>query len=305
MAFQAAYYTLYGRTESTYEPAMTKSFLHGRTEAIRTVQPESVKFTQIFCSEATLEEKVEALRVACKRHTDLTRECSKGLGQDRLLYALATIAKDPALGAEKALDNSQAMVEGQTHRRTSSSAGDVVMPAIFRDPGYATLGHSTLSTSNCGNPCLRLFGFGAVVPDGFGIGYIIKDDAISICASSKHLQTQRFLDTLRAYLHEIQRMLKQLQREATRKPNGIVSRKIGRVYAQGSPLDPACFDADASLRSAVTIYPQSPPAETAEESDLFGGYGFYESSFAALDKLLQESRKKKPSVGTKIAVLDY
>ena len=36
MAFQAAYYSLYGRVENTYEPAMTKAFLHGRTEAIRT-----------------------------------------------------------------------------------------------------------------------------------------------------------------------------------------------------------------------------------------------------------------------------
>jgi carnitine O-acetyltransferase len=66
MAFQAAYYGLYGtwisslraisaadaslvsgRVESTYEPAMTKAFLHGRTEAIRTVQPESVHFVKV------------------------------------------------------------------------------------------------------------------------------------------------------------------------------------------------------------------------------------------------------------------
>lgn len=36
-----------GRTECTYEPAMTKAFLHGRTEAIRTVQPASVNFTRV------------------------------------------------------------------------------------------------------------------------------------------------------------------------------------------------------------------------------------------------------------------
>lgn len=36
-----------GRVESTYEPAMTKAFLHGRTEAIRTVQPESVHFVKV------------------------------------------------------------------------------------------------------------------------------------------------------------------------------------------------------------------------------------------------------------------
>ena len=48
------------------------------------------------------------------------------------------------------------------------------LPALFRDAGWATLNHTTLSTSNCGNPALRLFGFGAVVPDGFGIGYIVR-----------------------------------------------------------------------------------------------------------------------------------
>lgn len=47
MAFQAAYFGLYGRIECVYEPAMTKAFLHGRTEAIRSTQPESVEFTKV------------------------------------------------------------------------------------------------------------------------------------------------------------------------------------------------------------------------------------------------------------------
>ena len=47
MAYQAAYYGLYGRIECVYEPAMTKSFLHGRTEAIRTVQPHTVEFIKV------------------------------------------------------------------------------------------------------------------------------------------------------------------------------------------------------------------------------------------------------------------
>ncbi len=36
-----------GRIECVYEPAMTKTFLHGRTEAIRSIQPESVAFTKV------------------------------------------------------------------------------------------------------------------------------------------------------------------------------------------------------------------------------------------------------------------
>lgn len=120
---------------------------------------------------------MDALKTACKRHVDLTRECSKGLGQDRLLYALAAVAKDPTLGNEDPNDMTPINGQEKVDSRSGSDSDDEIsppMPAIFRDSGYSTINHSVLSTSNCGNPCLRMFGFGAVVPDGFGIGYIIK-----------------------------------------------------------------------------------------------------------------------------------
>ncbi|CAD6972734.1 unnamed protein product [Tilletia controversa] len=213
MAFQAAYYAMYGRAACTYEPAMVKHFRRGRTEAIRTVQGESVRFTRTFyppgsaaglgkdlrqsgstigkkgsssswgsTATATADQRIGALRKACEGHTKLTRECSKGLGHDRHLYAMYELWKKMQVEkGEKA----------------------AVAPALFRDAGYATLSATIISTSNCGNPALRLFGFGPVNPSGFGIGYIIKDDEIAICASSKHLQTARFLDTLSAYLSQV------------------------------------------------------------------------------------------------------
>ena len=77
------YYNLYGRTECTYEPAMTKAFAHGRTEAIRTVTPEVVKFVQTFNSDVSASEKITTLRAACDYHSKLSKDCSKGLGHDR------------------------------------------------------------------------------------------------------------------------------------------------------------------------------------------------------------------------------
>ena len=59
--------------------------------------------------------------------------------------------------------------------------GITKMPKIFTDPGWETLNTSIISTSNCGNPALRLFGFGPVAADGYGIGYIIKEDRLSLC----------------------------------------------------------------------------------------------------------------------------
>ncbi|KAF0446799.1 acyltransferase ChoActase/COT/CPT [Gigaspora margarita] len=187
IAFQAAYYGLYGSIESTYEPAMTKAFSHGRTEAIRSVTTDSVDFVKLWWADVPDSEKLKSLRKAIKTHADLTKMCSKGLGQDRHLYALLCVwqrefGKNP--------DNEEKM------------------PAIFRDSGWQTLNHTVLSTSNCGNPALRFFGFGPVVSNGFGLGYIIKDEGITFCASSKHRQTRRFLQTLENYLNDVHLLLR-------------------------------------------------------------------------------------------------
>lgn len=132
------------------------------------------------------------------------------------------------------------------------------MPKIFTDHGWETLGTSILSTSNCGNPALRLFGFGPVAADGYGIGYIIKEDRLSMCvaplsacfefrgaelspircASSKHLQTRRFLDTLQSYLLDIQRLLVQLHRSANERPAPFVDHLgVLRDSKTGRPIN--------------------------------------------------------------------
>ncbi|KAJ3734874.1 carnitine acetyl transferase [Lentinula guzmanii] len=232
MALQAAYFGLYGRIECVYEPAMTKAFLHGRTEAIRSVQPESIEFTKTFYSEAPASEKAAALRKACERHVKLTKECSQGLGQDRHLYALYCLL--------------------QRERRDGS---DKPLPAIFSDPGWVVLNTSILSTSNCGNPALRLFGFGPVAAAGFGIGYIIKDDGLSICASSKHLQTRRFLDTLQGFLLDVQRSIIHLHRAANERPSPFVDHSgVLRDARTGRPINGCVLDDDEEDEIALPGY---------------------------------------------------
>lgn len=183
MAIQAAYFGLYGTSECTYEPAMTKTFLHGRTEAIRTVSQASVDFvTSFYAKNTSSHEKLEKLRASLKHHSKLTKECSMGLGQDRHLYALECVW--------------DRLYQDKKNK-----------PRLFTDAGWKTLNNTIISTSNCGNPALRLFGFGPVVSNGFGIGYIIKEDGIAFVASSKHRQTQRFLETLKTYLLDVQTLL--------------------------------------------------------------------------------------------------
>jgi carnitine O-acetyltransferase len=237
MAFQAAYYGLYGRIECVYEPAMTKIYYHGRTEAIRSVTDESVDFLTTFWGENPAAQKIEALRKACQKHTENTKICAKAQGPDRHLYALYCIW-------QRAIDESQDMAssDGWDSTRPSSpdasgvtspnrnsvlSENDSIssssppapvqhnMPALFADGGWDRINTTILSTSNCGNPSLRQFGFGPTSADGFGIGYIIKDGSISICASSKHRQTSRFIDALESYFLEIRKLLRQIKRRGT------------------------------------------------------------------------------------------
>jgi len=65
----------------------------------------------------------------------------------------------------------QREIDSPTNSPTGLSAKEKPrVPELFTDPGYNLLGTSVLSTSNCGNPALRLFGFGPVTPEGYGIG---------------------------------------------------------------------------------------------------------------------------------------
>lgn len=322
MAFQAAYYGLYGRVECTYEPAMTKIFLHGRTEAIRSVSDESVNFVQTFWADNPAEHKVEALRKACQRHVNSTRECAKAEGCDRHLYALFCTwqrsmddelsgssngysspidalseqdVSESAVGSpgrDSVLSLNGAELQSSSTGRargdsTNSRNGNnqASMPQIFADSGWDKLNNTIMSTSNCGNPSLRQFGFGPTSGDGFGIGYIIKDESISICVSSKHRQTKRFVDTLESYLLEVRRILRITSRRGTggagmgaakqtrareldlqarpKPPKGIKSR--GRLITAHDAIKPSV------ARSSTGTQSPTEESVTLSEDDELGG----------------------------------
>ncbi|SCV01965.1 LAME_0G19702g1_1 [Lachancea meyersii CBS 8951] len=179
MALQAAFHALYGKFEVTYEPAMTKGFQNGRTEAIRTVSEQSKRFVEALNRGTASEAQLKTyLKGACDKHSSVTRECAAGMGQDRHLYALYCIWK------ERFQDR-------------------MPKPTIFEDGGWSLLNTSVISTSNCGNPSLQAFGFGPVCANGFGIGYIIRDKTITVVVSSKHRQTERLVGLLGQFFRDM------------------------------------------------------------------------------------------------------
>lgn len=189
MSILLAYYRLYGTFVNQYEPVMTKYFYHGRTEAMRTTTPEATEFCKVWCSQlSTNSEKLDALMKATKEHSRLVKECAKARGVDRHLFALKCIAEQ---------------------------SGEP-LPPFFQSRPWKTLNHTILSTSNCGNPSLRLFGFGPVVPDGFGVGYIIRDNGLQFSVSSKHRQTNRYVHSLRQTLIELKKLLNPISKMEVR-----------------------------------------------------------------------------------------
>lgn len=305
MAFQAAYYGLYGRVEPTYEPAMTKAFLHGRTEAVFTVSQESLDFVQTFWGEVSPAIKVNALRKACDKHVQTTKICSQGKGHHRHLYALFCIwerglesgGNSPAepehvTPDEMANDGNGATVSdemsipGLTDRAGSplASTRSDDLPGIYADAAWEKMGNIVMSSSNCGNPSLRLFGFGPVSGDGmspllnarltvgFALGYIIKDNAISVCASSKHRQTARYVMLLQDYLNEI-RML--LRITTPKKPHF-------------RPGDETKSNRQGKLISVTKPLPGSSDASDDEDTEM-GGYGYFD--VGSMAKLIRDQEK--------------
>jgi len=53
-----------------------------------------------------------------------------------------------------------------------------------------------ISTSNCGSDALRSFGFGPVVSEGLGLGYMIHGNAIPVTVSSFQNEASKFVQLL-------------------------------------------------------------------------------------------------------------
>jgi len=189
MALQLSVFKLYGKPLMTYEPIGTRRFLHGRTEAMRTVSPESVRFTTLMVeNNVEPSEKTAALREAVRKHISRGRECKNGYGVDRHLLGLKNI-----------------------YYRFGRELGIEKLPDIFNSPGYKTLCRNRLSTSTSGHAGLSLCGFGPVVDDGFGVRYLTRPDQLNFNISARTGMTKElelFWEYLQSSLIEMGELMK-------------------------------------------------------------------------------------------------
>ncbi|RKP35238.1 acyltransferase ChoActase/COT/CPT [Dimargaris cristalligena] len=150
MLMQLAYYKMYGVCNATYESVQTRKFAQGRTEVCRSVSNESVAWVHAMASSSTpAAQRLELARVAINAHSAYMKEAAEGRGVDRHLFGLRMCLKP---GEER--------------------------PALFQDPVFAKSCHWNLSTSQLSSKHFDGWGYGEVVPDGFGLAYMIKDDSL-------------------------------------------------------------------------------------------------------------------------------
>ncbi|CAO3611272.1 unnamed protein product [Cunninghamella echinulata] len=156
MIIQLAYYKMFGVSRATYEAGMTRKFQRGRTETARSVSSESVAFVKgMEDSSVPNQEKIALLRAALKAQGAYMGQATNNHGCDRHLFGL----------------------------KNSLRAGEA-KPSLFTDPTFAYSSHWFLSTSQLSSEYFDGYGWGQVVPDGFGVAYMVNNNVLQFNVAS-------------------------------------------------------------------------------------------------------------------------
>ena len=128
-------------------------------------------------------------REAATIHNQISTEAKTGKGVDRHLFALANISKNLSLRStlqEKGLSGDEleeAMkLGGGDHLPQGVDPSS--LPSIFQDAAWQKINHVILSTSTLASAAIEGGGFGPVVPDGYGIGYGVRDQQMGFNVST-------------------------------------------------------------------------------------------------------------------------
>ncbi|XP_052778976.1 carnitine O-palmitoyltransferase 2, mitochondrial-like isoform X2 [Mya arenaria] len=183
-AIQLAYYKQFGKTVPTYESCSTAAFKKGRTETIRSATKETKRACAMVESGEimhSVQDLTLALQECSTIHSKLTKEAAMGQGWDRHLFAMKYYAEQ---------------------------AG-TPLPELYKDPAYNYINQITLSTSTLTSPAVVIGGFGAVTPNGYGVGYAVENERIGFNVTNYPPETNvhEFVNCLRESLDDVYSIL--------------------------------------------------------------------------------------------------
>lgn len=179
MAKQLAYGKMTGGQPAvTYESAQTRKFKLGRTEVIRSASKESRAFVDAMLGNASDVERAKLFKSAATRHIQYCAWAADGQGVDRHMFGLKKLVR-----------------EGET------------MPEVFQDPAFGKSANWMLSTSSLYVPLFNNWGYGEVIPEGFGLSYMVGDKAITWTIATKNGKADELKASLFWAMDELKRMM--------------------------------------------------------------------------------------------------
>ncbi|KAF8272004.1 acyltransferase ChoActase/COT/CPT [Lactarius quietus] len=176
---QLAFYKFKGRPAVTYESAQTRKFQRGRTEVIRAASEQSKAWVDAMVdSSATDAQRAALFCSAVARHAQYSAWAADGQGVDRHLFGLKRMLKESE-----------------------------ALPEIYKDAAFSLSSKWELSTSQLSSKYLDGWGYGEVVPDGYGLSYSIGDDYVRWTITSLKLDTEKFKECLAEAATETRQMM--------------------------------------------------------------------------------------------------
>ncbi|XP_057315865.1 carnitine O-palmitoyltransferase 1, liver isoform-like [Hydractinia symbiolongicarpus] len=203
MALQLAYYKDSEQSFAlTYESSMTRLFLQGRTETVRSLT-ENVKEFVIAMNDVNVsaKEKYRLMQAAASRHQRLYRDAMSGKGIDRHLFSLYIVCRGQGYESpflKGALTLPWTLSTSQQPQQQMDRGFDLNIPEV----------QDTLSPGG---------GFGPVSDTGYGVSYMIPDEEliyfhVSSKKSAKNTDSQRFVENIFWALSEMKRVALEAKR---------------------------------------------------------------------------------------------
>ena len=153
----------------------TRTFLHGRTEVIRSCSIEATEFSRLMVDkDVSLKVKQDALKNAIAAHNSYAKAAVGGLGVDRHLQGLKMAAVN--LGVD--------------------------IPELYNDPGYTRSSRMRLSTSQISSKHGGFACYGPLQMDGYGCCYSIGQNLLSFAVSAMNSNAETNAIDFASTLHE-------------------------------------------------------------------------------------------------------
>lgn len=219
IAIQLAYFKDTGKFVQTYEASMTRLYLNGRTETVRSCTEESCKFVKAMLdSNCSNEEKIRLLQIAANKHTILYKDAMNGKGIDRHLFALYVASRGLGYDCEFLGD----LLKRQWILSTSQTPH--TQQTNVPDPNWRSFSDKLCSGG----------GFMAVAENGYGISYLFPSDHriffhITSRHSSPETDTSRFGKLLYESLDEIRALFEDVE------DNDITKTTLSKIEAENKP----------------------------------------------------------------------